>query len=149
MPNVKGAPRQRAAVERFLETVDAPFRRSNLVKILLPMTSPRSLGMATHIADVLLKELAATGRIQRHGHLHWVCTSSQRQLLDESLVPELGDAVDLHLKTKCPEKWVAIDLETGDVWRGSAKGWRRPTEATLAMVTMAAKRSSKKKRGGL
>ena len=48
-----------------------------------------------------------------------------RRLVDGSMVAEYRIAQPLVLDTKCPEKWVAVDLETGNVWRGSTKGWKR------------------------
>ena len=35
-------------------------------------------------------------------------------------------SVNLHVKTKCPEKWLLIDRETGQVYQGSENGhWDR------------------------
>ena len=42
-----------------------------------------------------------------------------RQLLDGSFVPETEKAVDLTIHTKAPEKWLLIDLETGQEYLGS------------------------------
>lgn len=37
------------------------------------------------------------------------------------------DLVHLCLSTHVPKKWIAVDLETGDVWQGQEDGgWRRP-----------------------
>jgi len=45
-----------------------------------------------------------------------------RKLKDGSEVPELDKPVTLHVKTKCPEKWLLIDMETDEVYVGSAIG---------------------------
>ena len=39
-----------------------------------------------------------------------------RKLIDGSEVPELTEAQTLMLKTKCPEKWLLIDRETGEIY---------------------------------
>lgn len=46
---------------------------------------------------------------------------STRILVDGSRVPELDQAVDLTIHTKCPEKWLLKDLETGQEYIGSEK----------------------------
>lgn len=37
-----------------------------------------------------------------------------RRLLTGKLVPELEKEVSIIISTKCPAKWVLVDLETGD-----------------------------------
>lgn len=44
-----------------------------------------------------------------------------RTLLDGSKVMELENAIDLSIHTKCPEKWLLTDLETGQKYIGSEK----------------------------
>jgi hypothetical protein len=39
-----------------------------------------------------------------------------RKLIDGSEVPELAKARELVLKTRCPEKWLLIDRETGEIY---------------------------------
>lgn len=39
-------------------------------------------------------------------------------LKDGRQVPELPEAKILTVKTKCPEKWLLIDLETGEKYTG-------------------------------
>ena len=39
-----------------------------------------------------------------------------RKLIDGSEVPELAEARELVLKTRCPEKWLLIDRETGEIY---------------------------------
>lgn len=41
-----------------------------------------------------------------------------RTLQDGTKVEELKEAKILKVKTKCPEKWLLIDLETGEKYRG-------------------------------
>jgi hypothetical protein len=42
----------------------------------------------------------------------------QRKLIDGSLVNELDEAKTLTVYTKCPEKWMLVDMETGEVYIG-------------------------------
>jgi hypothetical protein len=56
-----------------------------------------------------------------------------RRLLSGEEVSEYENAVDLTIHTKCPEKWLLIDLETGQEYRGSEKPnlygkWKRTKE---------------------
>ena len=41
-----------------------------------------------------------------------------RQLQDGSYVEELTEPKILTVKTKCPEKWLLVDLETGEKYTG-------------------------------
>jgi hypothetical protein len=39
---------------------------------------------------------------------------------------EIDEAIDLVIHTKCPEKWLLIDRETGQAYVGNANGsWHR------------------------
>lgn len=117
----------RKAVEDLLDTVSGAFRRSALSQALYPLTSPRSRPRADQLADAVLKELSKAGRIQRQGHLHWIKVARERTLITGRTVPELEEAVNLTLTTRCPRKWLAVDMETGDVVVGDTKGWQRGT----------------------
>jgi hypothetical protein len=39
-----------------------------------------------------------------------------RTLINGQEVPELEESIELKLKTKCPQKWLLIDQETGEVY---------------------------------
>lgn len=39
-----------------------------------------------------------------------------RKLLGGTEVPELEESVTLSIKTKCPQKWMLIDMETGEIY---------------------------------
>lgn len=119
-------PAHRRAVEQFIDQIDGPFRRSSVSAVLYPLTSPRSQTKADKLADAAIKELARAGRIQRHEHLHWVRVAKARTLTDGRAAPELPTPVKLQLNTRCPRKWLAVDLETGEVWVGTDNAdWRR------------------------
>lgn len=53
-------------------------------------------------------------------------------------VQEFTSEKNLPISTHCPEKWIAVDLETGDVWAGSETGWKRasPEEHKEALAIM-------------
>lgn len=109
-------------IEQFGE---ARFRRSDLSARIYQTTSPRSRERADAISERVLRDAAAAGTIRREGHQHWIKVGQGRRLVDGSVVAELPATQALALDTKCPEKWLAVDLETGDVWRGTTKGWKR------------------------
>jgi hypothetical protein len=115
----------RLAAGAFLEALEGPFRRQQLAAVLYPHTSPRSRPAADRLAQVIMVELSGSGSIQRHGHLHWVKVSKERVLRSGRVVPELDEQASLSLNTRCPQKWAAVDLETGEVWMGNRQGWRR------------------------
>lgn len=130
-------PSHRKAAEGFLDALEGPFRRSGLSAVLYPLTTPRSLSVADRLADGLMRDWATAGRIQKHGHQHWAKVLHERKLRSGRAVPELAESLTLDLITRCPDKWVSIDLETGDVWAGSSKGWKRST-ATQRQEAIAA-----------
>ena len=46
-------------------------------------------------------------------------------------VGEEEQSVELTIETKCPRKWLFVDLETGDIWHQnetSEKRWRHATD---------------------
>lgn len=52
-----------------------------------------------------------------------------RKLVDGSEAVELDEAITLTVRTKCPEKWMLVDKETGEVYIGYAtpgkNSWRK------------------------
>jgi hypothetical protein len=46
-------------------------------------------------------------------------TKTTRQLLDGEEVKVHEEIIDLSIHTRVPEKWIIIDMETGQVYRGS------------------------------
>jgi hypothetical protein len=52
-----------------------------------------------------------------------------RKLVDGSQVEELDMPIMLNVYTKCPEKWMLVDKETGEVYIGYAtpgkNSWRK------------------------
>lgn len=63
-----------------------------------------------------------------------------RKLLSNRLIPELVETKKLEINTHCPEKWVSFDLETGELWVGSDKGWKKVTKAVNKEVVAIVKR---------
>lgn len=57
------------------------------------------------------------------------------RLVNNNKIEELDQAIELKVITKCPQKWLLIDQETGQVYRGTenpkvGKMWQliQPTE---------------------
>ena len=44
-----------------------------------------------------------------------------RKLINGEKVKELDSSINLIIKTKCPEKWIIKDLETGQSYRASGQ----------------------------
>ena len=42
-----------------------------------------------------------------------------RKLLDGTRAEELEEPINLDVYTKCPEKWILQDIETGEVYKGT------------------------------
>ncbi len=127
-----------AAQERALNTLieqqgDKPFRRQDLAALMYPLTRPRSRDAADRVAAKCIQRLLGAKRLVKAGHVHWKLVVPQERLLRSGRrVPELPAPQDLTLKTRCPHKWVSVDLETGDVWVGSESGWTRAPAAVVA-----------------
>lgn len=134
----KLSPAHRQTANAFLEQVGGPFRRQQVAEVLYPRTSLRSRPVADKLAQAIMSEWAKNGLIERHGHLHWTRVVRQRKLRSGRAVPELSELAELSVTTRCPEKWVAVDMETGDVWIGSRTGWRRASmeQATEARACL-------------
>lgn len=135
------AAHRRALGELFDRVGATPFRRSDLSELLYPITRPRSRGTADTLADALLREVARAGEIQRHGHLHWMKVQTQRVLRSGRKVPEHAAMATIALNTRCPGKWAAVDLETGEVWAGTPDGWKRASAPMVGEVLRCVTRS--------
>ena len=48
-------------------------------------------------------------------------SNSYRTLLDGRKVPEYKKIRQLTIESRCPGKWVLVDLETGDIWNHKYK----------------------------
>jgi len=59
-----------------------------------------------------------------------------RKLLDGSEVPEYSTAVELSITTKCPDKWLLVDRETGEIYTPyttpGLRQWKKIDYATWA-----------------
>ena len=59
-----------------------------------------------------------------------------RTLLDGSTVNESLGAVELTITTKCPEKWMLVDRETGEIYvpytTAGPRQWKKIDYATWA-----------------
>lgn len=58
----------------------------------------------------------------------------KRKLLSGRIVEEEAKEFEMAIRSKCPNKWLFVDLETGDIWhhrQGFLKGeypfWRSAT----------------------
>jgi hypothetical protein len=62
-----------------------------------------------------------------------------RKLLDGTTVQEHATSVELTIRTKCPEKWLLVDRETGEIYTpyvtSGPKQWKQIDYATWAPPT--------------
>ena len=62
-----------------------------------------------------------------------------RQLIDGTSVQEHATSVELTIRTKCPEKWLLVDRETGEIYTPyvtpGPKQWKQIDYATWAPPT--------------
>ncbi|AYN19528.1 hypothetical protein D3M96_02640 [Alcaligenes aquatilis] len=127
----------RQAFEQFLdEQGDRIFIRSDLARYLYPLTEPRSRGGAGYLADLLIRQSCEEGKLVRRGHRYWGRPGSRRRLLSGAEIEELDVPVELIVRTRVPEKWLAADLETGELWvAGVTRQWvRLPAPARLEVL---------------
>ena len=61
-----------------------------------------------------------------------------RRLINGEIAEDLESPIDLIIHTKCPSKWILIDMETGQTYAGSNKNngyglWHRkePIDTSL------------------
>lgn len=139
-----GAIRKRPATqafEAFLATSQAArFFPSDVVALVYQFTSPRSRDLAAEFADTLMRAAVKAGRIQQRGSLHWFVVRPQRfrRLSHSGVAPELTDPVRIDVRTRCPNKWALVDMETGSVLRGEADGtWSAADDETRRNVLAA------------
>ena len=59
-----------------------------------------------------------------------------RRLIDGTTVQDQNTAVELTIRTKCPEKWLLVDRETGEIYTPyvtkGPKQWKKIDYATWA-----------------
>jgi hypothetical protein len=59
-----------------------------------------------------------------------------RKLLDGTAVQECSTAVELTITTKCPDKWMLVDRETGEIYvpytTPGPRQWKKIDYATWA-----------------
>ena len=59
-----------------------------------------------------------------------------RKLLDGSTVNDSDISIELTIRTKCPEKWMLVDRETGEIYTPyttpGPKQWKKIDYATWA-----------------
>lgn len=121
-------PANERVFKQFMEEQgDKPFRRQDIAEAVYKTMKPRVMANALRIADIFLNRLKASGALVKAGHIHWrVSVLTERTLKSGRTVPSATEGTtDLKVTTLCPKKWVSLDLETGDVWEGSSKGWTR------------------------
>lgn len=128
----------RQAIPRWAQTAwlvfadrvgEKPFRRQQLADHLNLSRRPRDFNEALHLADGFLRAAAKRGELVKAGHVHWALQrrAVRRLASGREVLAHPGDC-ELKVSTHVPEKYVLVDLETGDAWGGGARGWERATQ---------------------
>ncbi|RQR65513.1 hypothetical protein DIE18_03430 [Burkholderia sp. Bp9125] len=121
---------------RFLEVQgDRPFRRQDFAEVLYQHLRPRKMDVAKEVADEFMERARRAGQLVKAGHVHWKqVTLGERKLLSGRIVRDASDVCTLKLETRCPSKWVAVDLETGETWGSdvAGNGWKRASNDATA-----------------
>lgn len=127
------------AANRFLEEHKGAFRRSDLAKVIYPLTNPRSNQKAQAVAGQIIGDwYACQGKVAKAGHVHWEAVAQQsRRLITAGVAVELPELVDLPVKTRAPSSMMLVDLATGEVWVGDRQGWKRARKAQFLEVAKA------------
>ena len=59
-----------------------------------------------------------------------------RHLQSGRVIPQYSKEVEMTIASMCPDKWLFVDLETGDIWHksedGSSLSWRSATKMEKA-----------------
>ncbi|MFK4705584.1 hypothetical protein ABIC83_002423 [Roseateles asaccharophilus] len=120
--------KHRDALSSVIDQFDGkPFRRGDLATWIHPLTKPRSWPLADMLASLVLKEAVTAGQVSQNGEAYVpsAAVNGSRPLIGGGVAAEFKREQKLDIGTKCPGKWVSIDLETGDIWMGTELGWRQ------------------------
>lgn len=120
------------------------FRRGDLATWIHPLTRPRSWPMADVLAHQVLKDAVKAGQISQRGEAYMAspAVSGSRSLIGGGVAAEFKMSQKLGLDTKCPGKWVSIDLETGHIWMGTELGWRQASAEQRRRAEAALKKAA-------
>ena len=102
----------------------------------------RGEGLIKVAGQPLVRDVQSSGdggiffanEMAKAGEIYWVEAPRQRRLRDGKTVPDLSELSTLEVQTRCPEKWAAVDMETGEIWVGTPKGWSRATKVQATGV---------------
>ncbi|MEJ6003839.1 hypothetical protein [Paucibacter soli] len=129
---IKLTAKHRHALQNVLEQFAGKrFRRGDVATWIHPITRPNCWEKADAIAAALVKESLAAGLIRRsgQGYVGTPLNGKSRPLIGGGVAAEFPKSKKLGLDTACPGKWIAVDLETGDIWEGTPEGWKQASAA--------------------
>lgn len=111
------------------------FVRADVARHFYPMTRPRSRESAASLADVAIQLAVENGSVVHRGYRSWARAGSGLRLRSGREVQELDKTVELVLRTSVPQKWVLVDMETGELWTASlGLNWMRMPASAHAEV---------------
>lgn len=109
------------------QTGGRKFRRSDLAKFVADSNKTFFRGIrpnspsATRIAEDLIHDAVKQGTVIKAGHVHWALAKRQekRTLHSGRVLSCVPEPKLLQITTRCPDKFLLVDLETGEAWHGS------------------------------
>ncbi|VWC78742.1 hypothetical protein BLA39750_01041 [Burkholderia lata] len=131
------------------------FRKSQVADFLVESLSgprrptPEQRTVAAKAADRFMAEARKAEKLVKAGHIHWRFAGVQSQtrtLIDGRVAAEAPETRRLVVESRCPTKWLSVDLETGDVWQADETGrWKSATAETMAALKLVVDKQSARK----
>ncbi|MBU9200151.1 hypothetical protein KTD31_01870 [Burkholderia multivorans] len=131
IPGIKPAV-QRAWESFCAQRAYVSFRRRDLAEVIQALPRLRyTSNTAAEIADHIIRHARKADLLEKTGSVYWQFRSPKaiatRTLAGGAKVPELPTPVKLTVESRCPRKWVLVDLETGSVYGATETGnWVTP-----------------------
>lgn len=130
----------------------APYiRRSDVAEFLAKRLSgtrrptPEQRELAAKAAERFMKDARKAEKLVKSGHLHWRFSGVEdrtRKLIDGRIVADGPENVILSLESRCPTKWLSVDLESGSVWQADETGhWTRATPEAMQALKLIVEKS--------
>lgn len=119
------------------------IRRSQVIEYLAKSVRRYQRELAIKAADLFMKQARKEDKLVKSGHVHWRfvgVSDCPRKLIDGRPVAETA-LTKLEITSRCPAKWLSVDLETGDVWQANEAGqWVRATSENVLTLKLLAEK---------
>jgi hypothetical protein len=117
------------------------IRRSQVIEFLSNSVRRDQREIAIKAADQFMEQARKADRLVKAGNVHWRFVGvpdCPRKLIDGRPVAETA-STKLEIDTRCPAKWLSVDMETGDVWQADEAGrWVRASPENMRVLKILA-----------